>query len=164
MKLSDSTLDPDSMLDLEALHRALENEFARLNAAHFAGRLALPEIVLSRRKTYGGYYQPARHRIVLSWQAYGEHGWDEILNTFRHEVAHIVHQNHARPFWLLAQQMGVTRRHAAAPLVPPPRPFVYACPACGRQWRRGRRLRHPSSCGSCDTRYNPCFVLHPVAR
>ncbi len=152
------------MLDSESLRRALEDEFARLNAAHFAGRLALPEIVLSRRKTYGGYYQPARHRIVLSWQAYAEHGWDETLNTFRHEVAHVVHPNHSRAFWLLAQHLGVTRRHAAAPLAPAPRPFVYTCAACGRQWPRQRRLRRPSSCGVCDTRFNPRFALHLVAR
>lgn len=152
------------MLDPEALHRALEDEFARLNAAHFAGRLALPEIVLSRRKTYGGYYQPARHRIVLSWQAYVEHGWDETLNTFCHEVAHIVHQNHSRAFWLMAQRLGVTRRHAAAPLRSPPPKFVYACPVCERCWPRHRRLRRPSSCGVCDTRFNPRFALRLVSR
>ena len=43
----------------------------------FDCRLTLPEIILSRRKTYGGYYQPRRHRIVLSLQAYQEHGWPE---------------------------------------------------------------------------------------
>ncbi len=155
---SDATrLTPD------ALHAALLAEFGRLNAAHFGGRLAVPEIVLSRRKTYGGYYQPARHRIVLSWQAYWEHGWPETINCFRHEIAHCIHPNHSRAFWALAMHLGAAQRHARAPLcaAAPRRRFLYACLACGRQCFRARRLR-AASCAACDTRYNPRFALHLV--
>lgn len=146
-------------LAFDALARLLEEEFARLNRVHFAGGLAAPEIVVSRRKTYGGYYQPARNRIVVSGQAFREHGLAETLNTFRHEVAHIVHPNHSRAFWALACALGATQRHARAPLsVPTPR-FVYACPACGRRLARSRRLLRASSCGACDTKYNPRYLL-----
>ena len=149
------TLLPDDLLC------ALQAEFHRLNAAHFGGGLALPEIVLSRRKTYGGYYQPGRHRIVLSLQAYHEHGWPETLNTFRHEVAHVVHPNHSRAFWELAHALGATQRYASAPLAPrraPRTQYVYACPACGRRLLRHRRLRN-ASCGACDKTYNPKYAL-----
>ncbi len=152
------------LLSPDALHRALLGEFDRLNALHFGGQLTRPEVVLSPRKTYGGYYQPARRRIVLSLQAYREHGWDETLNTFRHEVAHIVHPNHSAAFWALAIQLGAAQRYASAPLAPKPRPaprYVYACPACGRRVARHRRLR-AASCAACDKRYNPQFALHLV--
>ena len=147
------------------LYQRLEAEFARLNAAHFAGGLTRPEIVVSRRKTYGGYYQPARHRIVVSWQAFCEHGWPETVNTFRHEVAHIVHPNHSRAFWALAGEIGAARRHASAPLASakPPR-FVYVCPACGRQLARHRCLPHVSSCAACDKKYNPRYKLQLINR
>ena len=152
------------VLTPDALLRALHEEFARLNASHFDGRLACPEIVLSRRKTYGGYYQPARHRIVLSLQAYHEHGWGETLNTFRHEVAHIVHPDHSSAFWALAIRVGATQRHASAPLkarrARAPQ-YIYACPACGRRIQRHRRLR-AASCAACDRRYNPQYALQLV--
>ena len=139
----------------------LRDEFHRLNAVHFEGRLPLPEIVLSTRKTFGGYYQPARHRIVLSWQAYREHGLPETINTFRHEVAHIVHPNHSAAFWTIALALGATQRYASAPLQTPRRRYIYACPACSRRIERRRRLR-PSSCASCDRAYNPRYALRLI--
>lgn len=152
----------DTEPSIQSLVSELEAEFARLNTAHFAGRLRVPEIVVSRRKTYGGYYQPARHRIVVSYQAFREHGQPEMLNTFRHEVAHIVHPNHSRAFWALALELGAAQRHASAPLARPPVRFLYGCPACGRQMARRSRLRRASSCGACDKKYNPQYQLQLI--
>ena len=142
----------------------LWDEFHRLNAAHFGGApLALSEIILSTRKQYGGYYRPAQSRIVLSWQAYKDHGWDETVMTFRHEVAHIVHPNHSRAFWELAARLGCTRRHA---LPPKERAhaytrYTYECPACkARVFRRKRLVK--ASCGRCDRTFNPLFQLRLV--
>lgn len=149
---------------LEVLAR-LWDEFTRLNHAFFDGGLTLAEIKLSTRKQYGGYYQPARSRIVLSWQAYQEHGWDETLLTFRHEVAHIVHPNHSRAFWELAARLGCTRRHA---LPPKERAhahcrYIYECPACRARVFRRKRLAK-ASCGRCDKTFNPVFRLRLVPR
>jgi predicted SprT family Zn-dependent metalloprotease len=143
----------------QTLLAALQQEFERLNSTHFDGRLSPPRIEISRRKTFGGYYQKQTHRIVLSWQAYAEHGWDETLNTFRHEVAHIVHFRHDKAFWELAYRLGVAKKYAANPIKPRKRRvYVYACPSCGAQMRRCRRFRN-ASCASCDRNYNPKFKL-----
>jgi predicted SprT family Zn-dependent metalloprotease len=144
-----------------AVWQLLVAEFHRLNTEHFENRLTMPEIVLSNRKTFGGYYQTSRHRIVLSWQAYREHGLPETLNTFRHEVAHILHPNHSVAFWKVALALGATQRYASAPLQPPRRRYIYACPACGKRIERRRRLK-ASSCASCDRKYNPRYALHLV--
>lgn len=146
-----------------ALHTLLCAEFDRLNAAHFGGTLTPPEIVVSPRKTYGGYYQPGKHRIVVSWQAHAEYGLPETLNTFRHEVAHIPHRNHGPQFWALAYQLGVTQKYASHPQKRRGKVYVYACPGCGKRTERRRPMRVAASCAACDARYNPRFILRLVA-
>jgi hypothetical protein len=105
---------------VEALAK-LNTEFDSLNSRFFDDKLIRPTISFSKRKTFGGYYRKKDHKIVLSWQAYIEHGWPETLNTFRHEVAHIVHQNHRPQYWELAVKLGVVKRYAANPLHVKPR-------------------------------------------
>ena len=140
----------------------LRDEFNRLNAEHFGDKLTLPSIEFSQRKSFGGYYQKHEHRIVLSWQAYQEYGWDETVNTFRHEIAHIVHLHHRREFWELAHRLGVTRKYARHPLYPKARKrLVYECPGCHRQIYRQRKLTN-SSCARCDKRYNPDYRFYLV--
>jgi predicted SprT family Zn-dependent metalloprotease len=143
----------------------LWDEFHRLNAAHFPDApLTLAELRLSTRKQYGGYCVPSKKVIVLSWQAYQEHGWEETLETFRHEVAHLVHPDHSPAFWALATKLGCTRRHA---LPPKERAhafcrYVYECPSCGTKVYRRRRLLK-ASCGRCDRRFNPLYQLRLVS-
>ncbi len=137
--------------------RRLQAEFNRLNVEHFQGRHADPRIEFSKRKTYGGYYVKSRHAIILSWQAYREHGWDETLNTFRHEVAHIEQPNHKRAFWELAFRLGVTKKYASPPKQI--RTFTYVCISCGGRLLRKRRFRSNVSCAHCDQRYNPKYRL-----
>ncbi len=141
-----------------AVTAQLWQEFERLNAEFFAGKLTLREIRVSTRKQYGGYYQKSNSLIVLSWLSYQTHGWDETLNTFRHEVAHIVHQDHSRAFWDLAYRLGCTRRYALPPTEPNPAyaQFVYECPNCKTQIRRRKKIAL-SSCGACDRKFNPAF-------
>ena len=143
----------------------LNNEFDRLNYELFDGTLRRPIIEFSARKTFGGYYQKLSHRIVLSWQAYVEHGLDETMNTFRHEVAHIIHQHHRREFWVLAAHLGVTKKYASAPVAPIRRKsrwYTYECPACNGLLHRKRRINKNASCAKCDSKYNPLYLLRLI--
>ena len=160
MKPSESPETTSTAADPRAVHTDLVSEFARLNATYFDGALVQPEIRLSKRKTFGGYYRPSSHLIVLSWQAYLEHGWEETLNTFRHEVAHIVVPNHSQEFWNLAYRIGVTKKYAASPIHQPARRrrYTYVCPMCDQRVVRARPMRK-SSCGRCDKKFNPQFLL-----
>ena len=87
----------------------------------------------------------------------GNTAWPETLNTFRHEVAHVVHPNHSAAFWSLAHALGVTQRYASPPVVRRSRRYIYACPTCKRRIERRRRLRD-ASCAACDSRYNPRYA------
>jgi predicted SprT family Zn-dependent metalloprotease len=148
--------------DIDSLLASLYDEFARINTQHFNATLSQPLIEISVRKTFGGYYSKSRNRIVLSWQAFCEYGMDETLNTFRHEIAHIVHQNHGPEFWKLAHKLGVMRKYARHPLKRRARKvLVYECPRCRTQIQRVRRIRN-SSCARCDRKYNPELVLKLV--
>jgi len=153
------------MTERQELESALWEEFDRLNAAHFEGLLRLNELVVSTRKKYGGYCQPHRKRIVVSWQAYLDHGWEESLITFRHEVAHLVHPNHSAAFWALAEKLGCPPDRRSA-LPPKDRSagwyrYIYECPACAtRVYRRKRLIR--SSCARCDRKFNPQYLLKRI--
>lgn len=144
--------------------KQLWEEFHRLNDLHFNGTLTLREIRLSTRKQYGGYYRKSESLIVLSWPAHMSFGWEETMNTFRHEVAHIVHGDHSRAFWELAILLGSTRRYAR---IPENREhaycrYAYECPACKTRIFRKRRLVR-SSCARCDRSFNPAFQLRLVS-
>ncbi len=163
---------PPSSSAAEAAERAdvlaqLWAEFDRLNRIFFDGALTLGEIKLSTRKQYGGYYHRGKNQIVLSWLAHTEHGWPETLNTFRHEVAHMVHFDHSPAFWALAERLGCTRRHA---LPSQSRPhaysrYVYECPVCRTRVFRRKRIADRASCVRCDkTAFNPRFVLRLVSK
>ncbi len=145
-----------------ALEAALWIEFARLNAAFFEDALQLDCLIASTRKRYGGYCVPSKRKIVVSWHAFLDHGWDELLITFRHEVAHLVHPNHTRAFWELAERIGCPPDRRKA-LPPKHRDagwwrFLYECPGCGQRVPRRTRLQG-ASCGRCDKRYNPNYRL-----
>ncbi len=150
--------------EIRAALDLLWTEFHRLNTLHCAGTLRLDEIKLSPRKQYGGYCVPSKRLIVLSLQALRDHGFEETLDTFRHEVAHLVHPNHSAAFWELARKFGSVTRYAKPPKTTNPNyiRYVYECPVCAATVRRQKRLVR-ASCAVCDKSFNPRFLLRLVS-
>ena len=154
-----------SVSEVQIVENRLWEEFALLNTTHFDNKLELKALTLSTRKQYGGYCVPSQKRIVLSWKAYQDHGWDETLITFRHEVAHLVHPNHSKEFWALAEKLGCPPDRKRA-LPPKERPaaytrYIYECPVCQTKIYRRKRIAR-ASCGKCDRKFNPHYLLRPV--
>ena len=50
------------------------------------------------------------------------------------------------------------RREAALRAARPYR-YLYSCPHCGKKYFRVRKYTRPTSCGKCDSRFNPNFEL-----
>jgi hypothetical protein len=52
-----------------------------------------------------------------------------------------------------------TERREAALRAARPYRYLYSCPHCGKKYFRVRKYTRPTSCGKCDSRFNPNFEL-----
>lgn len=98
------------------------------------------ELIHLRDRVQG---QPRRHRC---------HGndaiaLDEALITGRDPEA------------LRVQLREETERREAALRAARPYRYLYRCPHCAKEYYRVRRYTRPTSCGKCDSRFNPNFEL-----
>jgi predicted SprT family Zn-dependent metalloprotease len=153
----------ESIQQLEARLRA---EFLRLNAERFGGELQEYRLVFSRNqvRTHGCINFRLR-KITISAQMYEQHGWDAVVDTLLHEMTHgLLHQRghhdrHTKLFYRELLARGGTRQKK---LVKPKAAYIYACPTCGREFERMRKLKRPwaRSCARCDKRYNPRHRLY----
>jgi predicted SprT family Zn-dependent metalloprotease len=151
---------------LAALNGRLGEEFARLNAERFGGELPPHMLRFSGRsvRTHGRI-NFGKREIMVSFPLYEQHGWEAVVNTLLHEMTHaLVRQRgwrdgHSRRFW---RELGERGGGRARYDVRPKKAYVYACPTCGREFERLRRLKRPwmYSCIRCDGRYNPRHRLY----
>jgi hypothetical protein len=98
------------------------------------------ELIHLRDRVQG---QPRRHRC---------HGndaiaLDEALITGRDPEA------------LRVQLHEETERREATLRAARPYRYLYACPNCGKEYYRVRKYTRATSCGTCDSRFNPSFTL-----
>ena len=122
--------------------------FDRYNWMYFCGRLPRPKIEYSTRMTTAGAYFPAR-RLIKIGRKYHDLFPEEIADTLKHEMIHLVHLKHNSHFKAEAARIGASVRAQSHPsLCRPPR-FVYECPGCGMEYPRQKRLVM-ASCGSCS--------------
>lgn len=108
-----------------------------------------------------GTYRPEGD-IAISSHFLAGHGVEGTRGVLLHEIAHhvvrAVHGRsappHGRAFKQAAGALGADLRaeHFAAPRLV----YVYRCPACGWEWRRGRRVRRGRrySCARCAPAYD----------
>jgi len=120
------------------------------NREYFADRLPAVKICYSKRMLAAGGYYPAKQEIRLS-EAYHQLFPDEVYDTLKHEMIHLLHFRHDAAFKRTARRIGASlRANEHASLRRPPR-YVYICPHCFTEYPRTRRLRQ-ASCGKCSGR------------
>lgn len=121
------------------------------------------------RTTAGRFVYPrgtsGAPRIEINPRYAAAGGRAALLDVLKHELAHYHLWSLGRPsghtpeFYALARAWGFAR-HARRDLLPPSPPrWQYVCPACGRAFRRARRIPRPASCGACSPSYDPRFRL-----
>lgn len=131
--------------------------FDRYNWLFFEGRLKRARIEYSNRMTSAGAYIPSG-RLIRIGRKYHELFPDELADTLRHEMIHLLHVNHDAAFKAEARRIGASVRARSHPALQKRPRYIYHCPSCGSEYPRQKRLRM-ASCGSCsvggrfDSRY-----------
>ncbi|MFH0862685.1 MAG: SprT-like domain-containing protein [Candidatus Altiarchaeota archaeon] len=151
---------------IDELNLRIREEFARLNAERFGGELGEHSLRFSPNqvRTHGCINFRLR-KITISLPMYEQHGWDAVVDTLLHEMTHALlhqrgsHDRHTKLFYRELIARGGTRQKKD---VKPRKAYVYACPTCGREFERMRKLKRPwaRSCAACDHRYNPRHRLY----
>ena len=157
------TLASVESLPLEGPSLPDEKELARrfevFNWMYFKGKLPKVRIEYSNRMTSAGSYTPSG-KVIKIGRKYHEIFPEDINDTLKHEMIHILHFRHDRAFKREAERIGASLRARAHPALQRPPRFVYYCEHCGMRYPRQKRLRM-ASCGQCSKggRYDERFKL-----
>jgi predicted SprT family Zn-dependent metalloprotease len=136
----------------------LYSRFHSFNVKYFAGKLPTPRIRYSSRMLCAGQYIRSRVEIVLS-SKYHELFPEDIDDTLKHEMIHIIHFNHNADFRREAERIGASVKAKAHNKLRLPSRYVYQCKACKTEYPRRKRLIS-ASCGKCSpNRFDPRFKL-----
>jgi SprT-like protein len=134
--------------------------FDRFNDEFFGGRLPSVRIEYSSRmQRSAGSYHPT-DKIIRIGRRYHELFPEEVEDTLKHEMIHILHLRHNAAFKREAERIGTSVRAQSHPSLGRPPKYIYVCPGCGREYPRQKRLRM-ASCGQCSRtrRYDERFKL-----
>ncbi len=152
--------------EVDVLTGKLYKEFERLNRERFEGEIKPYKLRFSRysARTHGRITY-CRGEIMISLNMYEQHGWDAVTQTLLHEMTHaLLHQRgsqnrHSKIFWREFEARGGVRQRLD---VKPRAAYVYACPTCGVEIERMRKIKRPwmHSCIRCDKNYNPRHRLY----
>jgi len=136
----------------------LYQRFHAFNVKYFAGKLPTPKIRYSERLLAAGLFVRNRQEIVIS-RKYHEIFPDELDDTLKHEMIHIVYFNHDADFKREAKRIGASVRAKSHPKLRLPSRYLYICKSCGTEYPRRKRLIS-ASCGRCSPRqFDPKFKL-----
>jgi len=118
------------------------------NREYFGDRLPRVKISYSRRMLAAGGWFPQEREIKIS-EKYHALFPDEVYDTLKHEMLHIIHPRHDRPFQRAARRVGASLRATEHPALRRPPNYIYICPSCRAEYPRRKRLRM-ASCGKCS--------------
>lgn len=132
--------------------------FMVVNRKHFGSSLPRVSIEWSKRMRVAGKYYVDQKLIKLG-RKYHEYYPDEVEDTLKHEMVHILYPNHGPQFKREAARIGASGNARDYPGGKSPHKYIYICPACGQKYYRHRRLRM-ASCGTCSKNgYDERFKL-----
>ena len=135
---------PAELPPVEELRRL----FRHYNWLYFKGKLPETRIEYSNRMTSAGSYSPRLKLIKIS-RKYHEIFPEEVADTLKHEMLHIVNPHHDAAFKAEAARVGASVKARSHPSLRKPPRYVYVCPNCGLEYPRQKKLRQ-SSCGRCS--------------
>lgn len=151
-------MEDHSLIDIK---KRLYDEFNLLNRQRFASEIEKYSLRFSQysARTHGRI-DFGKKEIMISLPMYEQYGWEAVRMTLLHEMTHaLIHQRggqarHTKRFWHEFEKRGGVREKID---VKPKNPYVYACPTCGQEIERMRRIKRPwlHSCSICDKSYNP---------
>ncbi len=133
--------------------------FERYNWMYFGGRLPRPTIEYSNRMTSAGAFIPSQ-RLIKIGRKYHQVFPEELADTLKHEMLHLLHLKHDAGFKAEAHRIGASVRARSHPLLRRPPRYTYECPGCGVEYPRQKRLVM-ASCGYCSKsgKYDERFKL-----
>lgn len=126
----------------------LSRLFERLNWIYFQGELPTARIEYSNRMRSAGSYTPAE-RLIRIGRRYHQLFPNEIEDTLKHEMIHILNPRHDAAFKAEANRIGASLRAQSHPSLRRPPKYLYVCLNCGLEYPRQRRLVL-ASCGKCS--------------
>jgi predicted SprT family Zn-dependent metalloprotease len=118
------------------------------NREYFGGKLPKVTIRYSKRMLIAGGYFPQKKEIRIS-EKYHTYFPDEVYDTLKHEMIHIVHFHHDAAFKKMARRIGASLRANDHPALRRPPRYIYICPHCFTEYPRHKRIRM-ASCGHCS--------------
>lgn len=148
-------LDGPSLPDEKELAR----RFDVFNWMYFKGKLPRVRIEYSNRMTSAGSYTPSG-KIIKIGRKYHEIFPEDVNDTLKHEMIHILHFHHDKAFKLEAERIGASLRARTHPALQRQPRYIYYCVKCGTKYPRQKRLRM-ASCGQCSKggRYDDRYKL-----
>lgn len=140
----------------------LDSMYDDFNREYFGGKLPKAKISYSDRMLVAGSFTPGRNEIKIG-RKYHEIFPEEIADTLKHEMIHVINQSHDRRFKAMAEKIGASLKAKSHPALRGNYKYLYVCPECGREYPRRKRLRM-ASCGICTKgrRYDERFKLRLV--
>lgn len=141
-------VDSSSASELPSIEN-LNRMFDIYNAQYFQGKLPRVTIRYSKRMLAAGGYFPQKREIRIS-EKYHKIFPDEVYDTLKHEMIHIVHLRHNAAFKRMARRIGASVQANEHPSLRRPARYLYVCPRCLTEYPRHKRLRM-ASCGRCSS-------------
>jgi predicted SprT family Zn-dependent metalloprotease len=150
------------MADIQLLSESeLEEIYDSLNRVYFRGALPTAYLTWSTRLRIAGKCYPDLDppKIVLS-RMYHEHFPGDLEATIKHEMIHLKYRRHGKRFKAEARRVGALLHTREYPGLRRKPVYVYACPACGREYTYRRRVRN-LACSRCSNgHYDSRFRLY----